>query len=389
MDFTHIKSLYDENVLPTYARQEVCFVRGEGSYLYDTANKKYLDFSSGLGVNCIGHAHPKWVSAVAEQAAKLTHTSNLYYTEPGGLLAQKLCELSGLAGVFFANSGAEANEGLIKTARKYSEDKYGTGRHTIVTLNRSFHGRTHTTLAATGQDVFHKYFQPLTPGFIQADAGDIDALKALGDDICAVLLEPVQGEGGVYPLSKDYVKAVAALCTERDWLLLFDEVQTGVGRCGSWFGFQQFDVLPDGISFAKGIAGGIPMGGFLLGKKARGVFAPGQHGSTFGGTPLACAASLATLDILSSVICDVERKGKLLRDGIEAFGSPSVKGTRGMGLMIAISVEGDPKAIVKTLLEKGLVCLTAGSDAVRLLPPLTISESEINEGLAILKEVLQ
>jgi acetylornithine/N-succinyldiaminopimelate aminotransferase len=380
MNFQQTKTLYDAHILPTYARQEVCIVRGEGSYLYDDTGKQYLDFSCGFGVNNIGHSHPKWIAAVAEQAAKLVHTSNLFYTQPGGLLAQKLCELSGLDALFYANSGAEANEGLIKAARKYSEDKYGKNRYTVVTLNRSFHGRTHTALAATGQDVFHRYFQPLTPGFVHVDANDIDALKALGDDVCAVLLEPVQGEGGVYPLEENYVKAVAGLCAERDWLLLFDEVQTGMGRCGKWFGYQSLGAEPDGISFAKGIAGGFPIGGFILGQKLRGVLTPGLHGSTFGGTPLACAAALATLDILSSVISDVERKGKLLRDGLSGFE------TRGRGLMIAVVVQGDPKAFIPKLLQRGLICLTAGADAVRLLPPLTVTDEEIGEGLAILKE---
>ncbi|MDR1669610.1 MAG: aspartate aminotransferase family protein [Oscillospiraceae bacterium] len=388
MNFTETKTLYDNHVLPTYARYDVCFARGEGSYLFDDTGKKYLDFSSGIGVNSIGHAHPKWVAAVAAQAGTLTHTSNLYYTEPGGLLAQKLCELSGLNAVFFANSGAEANEGLIKAARKYSADKYDNNRHIVITLNRSFHGRTHTTLAATGQESFHKHFLPLTPGFVHVDPNDLGALEAQGGDVCAVLLEAVQGEGGVYPLDKDYVQAVAKLCAERDWLLLFDEVQTGIARCGTWFGYQQHGVLPDGISFAKGVAGGFPLGGFILGEKAKGVFAPGLHGATFGGTPLGCAAALAALDILSGVIEDVPRKGKLLRDGIEAFGSPKVHGTRGLGLMIGIAVEGDPKAYVKELLAHGLVCLYAGSDAVRLLPPLTVSGAEIAEGLSILREVL-
>ncbi|MCL1806815.1 MAG: acetylornithine/succinylornithine family transaminase [Oscillospiraceae bacterium] len=385
MDFQQTKTLYDNYILPTYARQEVCFVRGEGSYLFEESGRKVLDFSSGLGANSVGHAHPKWVEAVSKQAATLAHTSNLYYTQPGGLLAQKLCELAKLGETsrcFFSNSGAEANEGLIKAARKYSEDKYGAGRHTVVTLNRSFHGRTHTTLAATGQDVFHKYFQPLTPGFVHVDAGDIDALKALKNGVCAVLLEPVQGEGGVYPLEESYVNAVSALCAERDWLLLFDEVQTGIGRCGTWFGYEMFGVKPDGLSFAKGVAGGFPIGGFILGEKVSGVFAPGLHGSTFGGNPLACAAALATLDILSGVIDDVPRKGNLLRDGLKPLN------TRGRGLMIGIAVQGDPKVYVPKLLERGLVCLTAGTDAVRLLPPLTVSDAEIEEGLQILKEVL-
>ncbi|MDR1693367.1 MAG: aspartate aminotransferase family protein [Oscillospiraceae bacterium] len=388
MSFTETKALYNDHVLQTYARYDVCFVKGEGSYLFDDTGKRYLDFSSGIGVNSVGHAHPDWVAAVTAQAAALVHTSNLYYTEPGGKLAKKLCELSGLNSVFFANSGAEANEGLIKAARKYSEDKYDKNRHIVVTLKRSFHGRTLTALAATGQDSFHTHFQPLTPGFTHVEPDDIGALEALDGGVCAVLLEAVQGEGGVYPLDQGYVRAVAKLCAERDWLLLFDEVQTGIGRCGSWFAFRQYDVIPDGISFAKGVAGGFPLGGFILGEKAKGAFAPGLHGATFGGTPLGCAAGLATLGILEGFVGDVARKGRLLRDGIEAFGSAKIRGTRGLGMMIGISVEGDPKAYVKELLARGLICLSAGSDAVRLLPPLTLSDAEINEGLVILKEVL-
>jgi acetylornithine/N-succinyldiaminopimelate aminotransferase len=382
MTFSETRALYDDHVLPTYLRQEICFLRGEGSYLYDDAGKKYLDFGSGLGVSSVGHAHPEWAEAVARQAKTLAHTSNLYYTLPGGLLARKLCELSGLDKVFFANSGAEANEGLIKAARKYSEDKYGKGRHTIVTLNRSFHGRTHTTLAATGQEAFHQYFQPLTQGFVHADANDIDSLKALDDGICAVLLEPVQGEGGVYPLDESYAKAVVGLCAERDWLLLSDEVQTGFGRLGRWFGYQSLGIQPDGISFAKGVGGGFPLGGFILGRKPGGVFAPGLHGSTYGGNPLACAAALAVIDILSGVIDDVERKGRLIREGLPGFN------IRGKGLMLGVEVKGDPKSYLPKLLEKGLVALTAGSDAVRLLPPLTVSDGEIKEGTAVLREVL-
>jgi len=382
MNYTQTKALYDAHVLPTYARQEVCFVRGEGSYLFDGTGRRCLDFGSGLGASSIGHSHPEWAAAVAEQAKTLAHTSNLYYTRPGGLLAERLCGLSGLDKVFFSNSGAEANEGLIKAARKYSEDKYGKGRHTIAALNRSFHGRTHTTLAATGQEVFHQYFQPLTQGCVHAEANNIGALRALGNGICAVLLEPVQGEGGVWPLDDSYVKAVAELCAERDWLLLFDEVQTGFGRLGKWFGYQMIGVAPDGVSFAKGVAGGFPLGGFLLGKKLSGTLTAGMHGSTYGGNPLACAAALSTIEILSNVIDDVGRKGQLIRDGLKDFT------VRGRGLMLGIEVKSDPKEYIPRLLDRGLVALTAGGDAVRLLPPLTVNDAEIKEGTAILREVL-
>ncbi|MCL1950337.1 MAG: aminotransferase class III-fold pyridoxal phosphate-dependent enzyme, partial [Turicibacter sp.] len=279
-------------LMNTYARFPVTFTRGYGSHLWDDKGKKYLDFASGIGVNSVGHAHPLWVEAVSGQAASLAHVSNLFYTEPAQKLSEKLVEISGLSNCFFSNSGAEANEGMIKLARKYSRDTYGEGRHTIVTLNRSFHGRTITTLAACGQDALHQNFDPFTPGFVHVQPGDLEALKALGDEVCAVMIEPVQGEGGVYPLDGDYVQGVADLCRERDWLLLIDEVQTGIGRTGKWFGFQHFEgVVPDAISFAKGIAGGLPLGGFMAGAKLQDTLAPGDHGSTYGGNPIACAAA--------------------------------------------------------------------------------------------------
>lgn len=390
MEFTAIKQIYDEHILPTYVRQEVCFTHGEGVTLYDTEGRAYLDFGSGIGVNSVGYAHPKWVTAVTEQSALLCHVSNLYYTEPGGLLAEKLAALSGLQKVFFSNSGAEANEGLIKLARKYSADKYNDPkRYKIATLIKSFHGRTHTTLAATGQDVFHAHFQPLTEGFIHLPAGDIDALKALGDDVCAVLLEPVQGEGGVIPLPEDYIRAVSALCAERDWLLLCDEVQTGIGRTGKWFGFQNAGVLPDAFSFAKGVAGGLPLGGFAVGEKALSVLTPGLHATTFGGNPLCCAAALCTLEILEEAVPTVSERGEYIKTRLREMKLPAIREIRGSGLMLGISVDGDPKPLQKELLHKGLICLTAGSDALRLLPPLIISKTDVDNGLDILQSVLK
>ena len=390
MSFSEIKAKYDANVIPTYARQDVCFVRGSGSRLWDSEGKEYIDFASGIGVNSVGYAHPEWVATVAAQAGILAHTSNLYYSEPGGELAQKLCELSGMKKVFFANSGAEANEGLIKLARKYSANRYpGQNRQTVVTLRRSFHGRTHTTLAATGQDVFHQHFQPLTSGFIHVEPGDFDALLKLPDDVCAIMIEPVQGEGGVFPCPIEYIRAVASLCADKDWLFLMDEVQTGVGRCGSWFAYQSAGVRPDALSFAKGIAGGLPMGGFLISDKCEGVLNPGQHATTFGGSPLVCSAALATIDILEKEIDKISVKGDYIRNKIEGFGLSTVRGTRGAGLMIGVSVDGDPKAWVKALLAEGLVALTAGTDAVRMLPPLVITRGEIDAGLEIFQKVLQ
>lgn len=387
---TELKQQYTDHILPTYARFDAGFVRGEGATLYDEADKPYIDFASGIGVNSVGYAHPVWVKSVVEQAAALAHVSNLYYTKPGAALAEKLCELSGLEKVFFANSGAEANEGLIKCARKYSHDKYGEGRTTILTLVNSFHGRTVTTLSATGQDVFHQHFFPFTEGFRHVSAGDIAAIEAelAKGDICAVVIELVQGEGGVLPLEKDYVQVLARLCAERDVLLCADEVQTGIGRTGTWFAFQQYGITPDIVSFAKGVAGGLPMGGFLTGSRTSGVLTPGTHATTFGGTPICAAAALATLEIVEPILDDVARKGQYIRDTLEKAAPKALRGVRGLGLMLGLSVEGTPRDYAVKALEQGLAVLTAGKDAVRLLPPLTISDAELDKGLEILIRVL-
>ena len=291
---------------------------------------------------------------------------------------------------FFANGGGEANEGLIKLARKYSFDRYGKGRSTIVTLNNSFHGRTITTLTATGQEVFHNYFFPFTEGFRYADANDLSALEAQGDDVCAVLMELVQGEGGVLPLDRDYVHAVAKLCAERDWLLLIDEVQTGVGRTGSLFAFQQYGIAPDAVSFAKGIAGGLPMSGILANEKCRDVLGPGTHATTFGGNPVCAAAGLVVQETLTDAFLeDVQAKGTYLRNQIEALKLPCFGATRGLGLMIGIEVKDGytNKAIANRLIENGLLVLTAGP-GMRLLPPLVISKKEMDQGLEIMAKVL-
>ena len=260
MTFEALKELDSQYVIQTYGRNPIAIDHGQGATLYDLDGKEYIDFSSGIGVLSVGTAHPKWVAAVAEQAGKLAHISNLYYTQPYIQLAEKLCTRSGMAAAFFGNSGAEGNEGVIKLARKYSFDQYGEGRGTVITLNNSFHGRTITTLAATGQDVFHQYFFPFTEGFRRAQPTLDSVQEVAGHDVCAVLVELVQGEGGVYPLERQFVRELAQLCRERDWLLLVDEVQTGVGRTGSLFCFQQYGVQPDACSFAKGIAGGAAHG---------------------------------------------------------------------------------------------------------------------------------
>jgi len=295
-----------------------------------------------------------------------------------------------MAGVFFANSGAESNEGMIKLARKYSFDQYGKGRGTVITLKNSFHGRTVTTLSATGQDVFHNYFFPFTEGFRHAEP-TLDGVGAVaGHDVCAVMLELVQGEGGVLPMSREFVHSLAVLCAERNWLLLVDEVQTGIGRTGTLFAFQQYGILPDAVSFAKGIAGGLPFGGILANERCKTVLTPGTHATTFGGNPICAAAANAVLDVLDEdTLAEVKEKGFYLRNAIEAMDLPCFGRTRGMGLMIGIEVTGERtnKELAALLIQNGLLCLTAGP-GMRFLPPLTITREEIDKGLAIIRRTL-
>ncbi|WP_297871292.1 aspartate aminotransferase family protein [uncultured Oscillibacter sp.] len=387
-----IKDLTQSYIMGTYGRFPVAVDRGEGARLYDPEGREYIDFTSGIGVTALGYGNQPWAEAVAEQAKKLVHVSNLFYTETPARLAEILCKRTGESCVFFANGGGEANEGMIKLARKYSFDKYGQGRSTIITLKNSFHGRTITTLKATGQDVFHNFFFPFTEGFRYAAANDLEDLKAqAGDDVCAVMLELVQGEGGVLPLDQDYVRAVEALCAEQDWLLLADEVQTGVGRTGALFAFQHYGILPDVVSFAKGIAGGLPMSGILANEKCRNVLGPGTHATTFGGNPVCAAAGLAVQEVLSDeFLKEVQEKGDYLRKGIEALDLPCFGKTRGLGLMIGIEVkEGwTNRDIANQLIENGLLILTAGP-GMRLLPPLVITKEEMDKGLSIMAETLR
>jgi acetylornithine/N-succinyldiaminopimelate aminotransferase len=296
-----------------------------------------------------------------------------------------------MAGASFCNSGAEANEGIIKLARKYSFDKYGPGRDKIVTLINSFHGRTITTLEATGQERFHKYFFPFTGGFRYAETNLSSVRENLGTDTCAVLIELVQGEGGVMPLEKDFVRELRELCSQRDVLLLIDEVQTGIGRTGTLFAFLQYGVLPDAVSFAKGIAGGLPLGGFLAAEPYKNVLSPGSHASSFGANPVCCAAALAVLDILSEeTLSTVAAKGAYIKSAVGAIDSPYIEGIRGLGLMLGIKIRGIPhKELVGQLIQNGLICLTAGSDVVRFLPPLTITYPEIDAGLQIFRETVE
>lgn len=392
MNFDELKALDHAHTLQTYGRFDVDIDHGKGATLWSLAGREYVDFTSGIGVCSVGYGNETWAKAIYDQALKLGHISNLFYSQPYARLAETLCRRTGMAAAFFGNSGAEANEGIIKLARKYSFDKYGAGRSNIITLNNSFHGRTLTTLTATGQDVFHQYFFPFMEGFRYADANDLDSVKAQGgEDTCAVLVELVQGEGGVLPLEKEFVRGLAELCAQRDWLLLVDEVQTGVGRTGTLFAFQQYGIEPDGVSFAKGIAGGLPMGGFLVHARCRSVLGPGTHASTFGGNPVCAAAAQAVLDILDeTALAEVAGKGNYLRRGIEALNKKSIGATRGLGLMIGIEVKAGytNKALAAQLIDGGLLALTAGP-ALRLLPPLTITKKEMDKGLAIMDKTLE
>lgn len=392
MTYQELKAEENKYVMNTYGRFPIALDHGEGATVWDVEGKKYIDLASGIGVNCMGYNNPKIIDAITEQAHKLMHVSNLFTTAPMVQVAKKLVEKTHLNGkVFFANSGAEANEGAIKLARKYSYDKYGEGRYKIVTLINSFHGRTVTTLKATGQDRFHNYFFPFTEGFDYAVANDFDSVRKKVDDMtCAVMMELIQGEGGVLPLDADFVKQVEALCREKDLLLIIDEVQTGIGRTGSLFCFQQYGIRPDVVTMAKGLGGGMPIGAVLAAESCSNVLTPGTHATTFGGTPIVCAAANAVLDTVGDgqFLAQVREKGEYLKNGILSLGSPDIHGVRGMGLMLGIIVdEGKHAAFANKLIEKGVLAITAGKNAVRLLPPLTISKEEMDEALHIMKEV--
>ncbi len=385
-------ALDSQYVVQSYARNPIAIEKGEGATLWDFEGKKYIDFASGIGVNSVGYNNKAWQDAISAQAAKLGHISNIFYSEPYIKLAQTMCERTGMNRVFFANSGAESNEGVIKLARKYSFDKHGMGRSTVVTLINSFHGRTISTLAGTGQDVFHNYFFPFTEGFKYAAANDFDGLMDVVDDsVCAIMMELVQGEGGVLPLEKEFVAKVAEYCEKNDVLLIIDEVQTGVGRTGSLFCFQQFGLKPDAVSFAKGIAGGLPLGGFMVGEKTKDVFTAATHATTFGGNPICCAAAKAVLDILDDeTIAEVTAKGNYIKEKIEALNHPNIVCVRGMGMMLGVVLSGlSNKEAAAKLDEAGLLSLTAGKEAIRFLPPLTITYEEIDEGLAIFAKVME
>lgn len=387
MDFQTAKQYDDDYIIHSYGRFPVLLTKGKGAAVQDDTGKTYIDFTSGIGVNALGFCDDGWVQAVSAQLQSLQHTSNLYYTEPCMQAAKLLCEKSGMKKVFFGNSGAEANEGVIKAARKYSFLKYGASRNKIIALQNSFHGRTMAALSATGQDAYHNFFFPFVDGFVFAKANDFaDILSKMTDDVCAVMLETVQGEGGVVPLDKEYVQAVTKACKEKDILLIVDEVQTGMGRTGSLFSYQQFGIQPDLVSCAKGLGGGLPIGAVLFGEKTETVFVPGDHGSTFGGNPVVCAGAAHILETMNEAFLqDVQKKGAYLKEKIENM--PHVENVAGLGMMLGIQLDVEAKPIINALLENGLLVLSAKTK-IRLLPPLTITQEELDKGLTILEQTL-
>lgn len=385
---TNIKDIDKEYIAGTYARFPVEIVNGKGSLVYDETGKEYIDMGSGIGVTSFGIADDKWVEAVKEQLSKVQHMSNLYYTSPCALLAKLLCEKTGMSKVFFSNSGAEANECAIKVARKYAAQKKGDDCYTIVTLRNSFHGRTLTTLAATGQDHYHELFNPLTPGFCHIEAADeIFELEALGahKKIAAVMIECVQGEGGVVPLKKGFVKSISDYCKKNDIILIVDEVQTGNGRTGKMYAYMNFDIEPDIITTAKGIGGGLPLGAAILSKKVENVLFFGDHGSTYGGNPIACAGGISVVERIDDKLLDeINEKSKYIFDTLS--GCDGVEAVTGMGLMIGIKTKKPAIDIVKKCIEKGVLCLTA-KDKVRLLPALNIPFDVLKKAIDVIKDV--
>lgn len=386
MTFEQVKSQDQAYILHTYGRVDAALVKGRNARAWDVDGKEYIDFTAGIGVNALGYCDPEWSAAVAGQAGKIQHMCNYYYCPENTALAQELSRASGMAKAFFCNSGAEANECAVKIARKYGEKR---GACRIVTLENSFHGRTLTTLAATGQEGFHREFLPLTEGFLYAQAGDLAGIQALLDgSVCAVMLEMVQGEGGVIPMDEGFVQGLAQLCREKDVLLLIDEVQTGIGRTGRFFAYQGYGVQPDVVTCAKGIAGGLPMGACLVSERLGDILQPGQNGSTFGGNPIASAAARVVVRRVSEpdFLQSVAEKGAYFREKLEAM--PQVEYVRGRGLMLGVKLkEKDAHDVLVQCAKAGLLILTA-KELVRFLPPLTITQEDIDQGLAIFQQVL-
>jgi acetylornithine/N-succinyldiaminopimelate aminotransferase len=392
MPTEELKESADQYLMGTYARQPISIVRGRGTKVYDLEGREYVDFVGGIAVNLLGHAHPDLVLAVQKQAAQLIHTSNLYYTEPQVRLAQMLVDHSFADQVFFCNSGAEANEAAIKLVRRYSHDKYGAGRFEIITMKQSFHGRTMATLTATGQEKVQKGYEPLVPGFSYVTFNHLAELQhALTDKTAAIMLEPIQGEGGVHVVSREYLKAVRELCTQRDILLIFDEVQTGMGRTGTLFAYEQLNVQPDIMTLAKGLGGGVPIGACLATAPVAKAFGPGSHASTFGGNPLACAAALAVFRVLldGRVLDQARRMGEYLSKGLSECKDRHhlVRDVRGLGLLQGMEVEMDAKTVVGDCLKRGFLVNAVGEHVLRFIPPLIITQPEVDRLLEVLSHI--
>jgi acetylornithine aminotransferase len=392
MPTEELKESAEHYLMGTYARQPISIVRGRGSKVYDLEGREYIDFVAGIAVNILGHGHPDLVLAVQKQAAQLIHTSNLYYTEPQVKLAQMLVDHSFADQVFFCNSGAEANEAAIKLARRYSHDKYGAGRFEIITMKQSFHGRTMATLTATGQEKVQKGYEPLVPGFMHVAFNHLAELEqAVTERTAAIMLEPVQGEGGVHVASREYLTAVRALCTERDILLIFDEVQTGMGRTGTLFAYEQLGVQPDIMTLAKGLGGGVPIGACVATAPVAKAFGPGSHASTFGGNPLACAAALAVFRVLldGRILDQARRMGEYLGKGLSECKDRHhvIRDVRGLGLLHGMEVEIDARTVVGDCLKRGLLINATGEHVLRFVPPLIIAQPEIDRLLDVLSHI--
>lgn len=391
MNSVDIQKKDQQYIANTYKRFPVSLVEGKGAIAKDPEGREYIDFTSGIGVNCLGYADEGWAAAVSAQAHKLQHTSNLYSTQPDVEVAEKLCRYTGFSRVFFGNSGAEANEGALKVARKYGMEKHGEKCNTVISLNNSFHGRTITTLSATGQDSFHQFFFPFTEGFRFVDAGDIEGLRAAVDEtVCGIMIELIQGEGGVVPVDADFVKEIEQLCREKDLVFAIDEVQTGISRTGTFLCYEQFGVKPDVVSLAKGIGGGLPLGAVMMNEKTAEVLGFGQHGSTFGGNPVACAGANYVLDqvMKPEFLEEVRKKSEYMRNKLLEI--TQIKSVTGLGLMLGAELEEGLAAgeIAGRCVEEGLLVLTAKAK-LRFLPPLMIRYEEIDRGMEILARVLQ
>jgi acetylornithine aminotransferase len=392
MPTEELKDFAAKYLMQTYARQPISIVRGRGAKVYDMEGREYIDFVGGIAVNILGHGHPDLVQAIQRQAAQLIHVSNLYYTEPQVRLAQMLVDHSCADRVFFCNSGAEANEAAIKLARRYGHEKHGANRFEIITMKNSFHGRTLATLTATGQEKVQKGFEPLVPGFVYAPFNDFAALESLvTDKTTAIMLEPIQGEGGVHVADQAYLKSLRELCTQKDILLIFDEVQTGMGRTGTLFAYEQLGVEPDIMTLAKGLGGGMPIGACLAKEAVAAVFTAGTHASTFGGNPLACATGLAVCRILieGRVLEQARRMGDYLAKGLVDFKDRhrAVRDVRGLGLLQGLEVEIDAKAVVADCLTRGVLVNATSERVLRFVPPLIITQAEIDRVLEILSSI--